>query len=503
MIGFYLQDSWKVTNRFTVNMGLRYDRTFIPTAGTDDHNNNFAGDMNYLNGTYILQRSAPPCSSGVTKGGCIPTPAGAPAGWLPPNVVLAEGGKVWHDTTKNFQPRLGFAYRLGANTVIRASSGIFFDNYSGVTQIARNFIGTYPALGWQSAANLNYPSTAALLPTISGFNPLPSATLPVADPFSQSTYSGDPNWKNAYSIQWNFGFQHELAQGFLVSANYVGSGSRRTDVGGRYGTALYPGPGRWQDRAPFPYMNIPSSFDRSWGTASYHGLQTSLERRWSKGLAFTASYTWSKTMDPGSSGFFGVEGNSIQNPYNMKADHSVASYDVPHNLVLSWVYDLPFGKGKPLHTGNKVVDYAIDNWQINGLADIRSGQPVNVTIAGDIANTGNNGERPNLIGDWRVDNSTPARWFAKEAFAAPAAFTFGNVGRNILRSDSVHRVDMSVFRNFPFKERYMAQLRVEGYNVLNVVTYNAPVAEFTNANFGGVTGAQASRSLQIGARLYF
>ena len=371
VIGFYLQDSWKATNRFTVNMGLRYDRTFIPTAGTDDHNNNFAGDMNYLNGTYILQRMAPPCGSGVTKGGCIPTPAGAPAGWLPSNVVVADGGKVWHDTTKNFQPRLGFAYRLGSNTVIRASSGIFFDNYSGVTQIARNFIGTYPALGWQSAANLNYPSTSAPLPAISGFNPLPSATLPVADPFTQSTYSGDPNWKNAYSIQWNFGFQHQLTQGFLLSVNYVGSGSRRTDIGGRYGTALYPGPGRWQDRAPFPYMNIPSSFDRSWGTASYHGLQTSFERRWSNGLAFTAAYTWSKAMDPGSSGFFGVEGNSIQNPYDMKADHSVSSYDVPHNLVLSWVYDLPFGKSRALRTGNKVVDYAIGNWQINGLADIR------------------------------------------------------------------------------------------------------------------------------------
>ena len=503
VIGFYLQDSWKAANRLTINMGLRYDRTFIPTAGTDDHNNNFAGDMDYLNGIYILQRAAPACSSGVTKGGCIPTPAGAPSGWLPPNVVVADGGKVWHDTTMNFQPRLGFAYRLGTNTVIRASSGIFFDNYSGVTQLARNFIGTYPALGWQSAANLNYPSAAAPLPTISGFNPLPSATLPVADPFTQSTYAGDPNWKNAYSIQWNFGVQHQLTQGFLLSVNYVGSGSRRTDVGGRYGTSVYPGPGRWQDRALFPYMNVPSSFDRSWGTASYHGLQTSLERRWSNGLAFTASYTWSRTMDPGSSGFFGVEGNSIQNPYNMRADRSISSYDVPHNLVLSWVYDLPFGKSRLLRTGNKVVDNVLGNWQINGLADLRSGQPVNVTIAGDIANTGNNGERPNLIGDWHVDNPTPARWCAKEAFAAPPAFTFGNVGRNVLRSDAVHRVDMSVFRNFRFRERYLAQLRVEGYNVLNVVTYNAPVAEFTNANFGRVTGAMAPRSLQIGARLYF
>jgi hypothetical protein len=250
-------------------------------------------------------------------------------------------------------------------------------------------------------------------------------------------------------------------------------------------------------------ISPPSSFDRSWGTASYHGLQTSFERRWANGLALTAAYTWSKSIDPGSSGFFGVEGNSIQNPYDMRPDRSVSSYDVPHNLVLSWVYDLPFGKNKALRTNNRVADYILGNWQVNGLADIRSGQPVNLTIAGDISNTGGNAMRPNVVGDWRVENPTPARWFAREAFAAPAAFTFGNAGRNVLRSDAIKRMDMSVFRNFPFKERYMAQLRVEGYNVLNVVTYGSPVAEFTNANFGRVTSAMASRSLQIGARIYF
>jgi outer membrane receptor protein involved in Fe transport len=503
-IGFYAQDSWKATNRLTVNMGLRYDRTFIPTAGTPENHNNYAGDMDYLSGRYILQTAAPACGAGVQKGGCIPTPAGAAAGWLPDHVIIAEGGKVWHDTKLNFQPRLGFAYRLGDKTVLRASSGIFFDNFSGITQLARNFIGTYPALGWQSATLLNYATSDALTPNISAFNPLPSATYPVTNPFTQSTYGGDPNWKNAYTIQWNGGFQHQLSKDFILSVNYVGSGGRRTNVGGRYGGAIVPGPGRWQDRAPYPYMiTAPSSFDRSWGTSSYHGLQTSFERRYANGLAFTAAYTWSKAMDPGSSGFFGVEGNSIQNPYQMAADKSVSSYDVPHNLVLSWVYDLPFGKGKSFASGNKAVNFILGDWQINGLADIRSGNPVNVTISGDIPNVGLSGIRPNVIGEWRIDNPTPAAWFNKAAFAAPAAYTFGNVGRNTMRSDGVHRMDASVFRNFPIKERYRIQLRVEGYNVLNVVTYNAPTTEFTNANFGKVTGAAASRSLQIGARFYF
>src|SRR6267378_2672416 len=432
-IGFYFQDSWKVSNNFTLNLGLRYDRTFIPTAGTDEGKNNMVGDMDYNRGVYIIQKSAPPCAE-AKKAPCVPAPAGAPAGWLPPNVEVSPTGKAYTDTTKNFQPRLGFAYRVGTKTVIRGSSGIFFDNYSGVTQLARNFIGTWPSLGFQSANNLNYPSAAQQLPSISATNPLPSAVLPLADPFIQTAYFGDPLWKNAYSIQWNAGIQHQLTSNLLATANYVGSGSHRTTIGGRYNVARNPGPGNFKDRSPFPYMPVPTSWDRSWGNANYHALQTSLERRWSVGLAFTVSYTYSKAIDPGSSGFFGVEGNSIQNPYDMRGDRSISSYDITQNLVMSWVYDLPFGKGKRLHAGNKVVDYLIGDWQVNGIADVRSGVPVNLTVSGDIANTGNVGYmRPNVVGDWRVDNPTPVRWFNTSAFVAPAPFTFGNAGRNFLR----------------------------------------------------------------------
>jgi hypothetical protein len=188
----------------------------------------------------------------------------------------------------------------------------------------------------------------------------------------------------------------------------------------------------------------------------------------------------------------------------MKPDRSVSSYDLTHNMVLSWVYDLPIGTGKLLRTNSRVLDYVLGNWQVNGIADLRSGLPVNVTIAGDIANTGNVGYmRPNVVGEWRVDDPSSARWFNRDAFAAPAAFTFGNAGRNVVRSDSVQRFDISLFRNFPFGERVFAQLRVEGYNVFNTVTYNAPTAEFTNVNFGRVLSAFPARSLQIGARVYF
>lgn len=503
VIGFYAQDSWKVTSRLTLNLGLRYDRTFIPSNGTDGDGNNMDGNIDFLNGTYILQKTAPSCSQ-VGVAPCVPTPAGSPAGWLPPNVFVSPSGKVFHDTTLNFQPRLGLAYRLGSKTVIRSGAGVFFDNYSGVTQIARNFAGTWPSIGFQSATNENYPSAAQLTPSVSYANPLPSATLPAATPFSQSAYFADPNWKNAYSEQWNFGIERQLTSSLIMTVDYVGSETHRADLGGKYNVAVTPGPGAWQDRAPFPNIAIPSSFDRSWGNANYHALEVSVQKHWSNGLAFTLAYTRSKAIAPGSAGFFAADGQSIENPYDTKRDRGVPGYDIPNNLVLSWVYQLPFGHGKTLRSGNRTVDYLIGGWQWNGVSNIRSGQPFNLTVAGDIANTGNSGyERPNVVGDWHVSNPTAQRWFNTSAFAAPAAFTFGNTGWDVLRTDGVIRFDMSVFRNIPITERFVGQLRVEAYNVFNSVTYNAPTAELTNANFGKVLSAMASRSMIIGARINF
>lgn len=501
--GFFLQDSWKVTDNLTLNIGVRYDRTLIPPAGTQGANNNYAGNIDFNTGKYVIQRMARPCAE-VKTYPCIPAPAGAPEGWLPANVELAKSGKIFTDTTKNFQPRIGLAYRLNQRTAIRLSSGIYFDNYSGVLQISRNFIGTWPALGFQSAANLNYPLANALTPNVSALNPLPSASIPAADPFAQSAYWADPNWKNAYSIQWNGGVQHQLAKSMLLTANYVGSGTHRANIGGRYNVARTPGPGNWRDRAPFPYIAVPISWDRAWGNTNYHALQTSLERRFSGGLALSIAYTWSKAIDTGSSGFFGVEGQSIQNPYDMRADRSVASFDVTHNAVIGWVYDLPFGRNRRFRAGNKFVDAVVGDWQVNGIADLRTGNPVNITISGDIANTGNVGYmRPNLVGNPTLDNPTPQAWFNKAAFAAPAQFTFGNAGRNILRGDSVQRFDLSVFRNFRLTEKAYFEFRAEGYNVFNTVTYGDPTGEFTNVNFGRVLSAQAARSLRLGGKIVF
>ena len=499
-MGFYLQDSWKATDRLVVNLGLRWDYANLPSAGTPADNNNKMGDMDYIGGNYILQSLAPPCAT-AGKPPCIPTPNGA----LPAHVIVSPTGKILQNTPANFQPRLGLAYRSDDKTVIRAAVGIFFDDFSGTTQLARNPIGTWPSLGYQAAANLNYPSSTQLTPTITGTNPLPSAILPGLSPFTQGDdYFFDPRWKNPYSYQYNVGFQRQLSSNFLATVNYVGSMSHRTDVGGRYNVAPTPGPGDPVLRYPFPYMPIPFSWDRSVGTSSYNALEVSVERRYAKGFALTVSYTFSKSLDLGSSGMFSIEGFSVENPYNLARDWGPSAFNIPHNLVVSWIYQLPFGTGQRLRTGSRVADYIVGNWQLNGIADIRSGVPVNVTVNSDIANTGNFGyERPDLVGNFHLKHPTTAEWFNTAAFRSPALYTFGDAGRDIMRAQFVHQFNMSVFRQFPIHQGVSADLRVEAYNVFNTVTFNAPDGELTDTTFGQVSSALAGRSIHIGAYVHF
>jgi hypothetical protein len=499
-MGLYFQDSWKALDNLVINLGIRYDRPFYPSAGTNADNNNKIGDMDYYNGTYILQALAPPCSQ-TNAPPCINTPDGA----LPAHVVVSPTGKILKDDTKNIQPRFGIAYRPDSKTAIRAAFGIFFDDLSGTTQLARNPIGSWPSLGSQSFYNLNYPSSTQATPSTTGTDPLTSTLLPGPSPFTQgNAYFFDPNWKNPYSEQWNLGIERQLGANLLATINYVGSTSHRIDVGGRYNVAPTPGPGDPSLRYPFPYMPIPFSFDRSVGGSNYNSLQVSLEKRYSKGLALTVSYSYSKSFDYGSSGLFSLEGFSVENPYNISRDYAPSSFNIPHNLTVSWVYQLPFGNGRQFSSGNKIVDAIVGNWQWNGIADIRSGQNYNLTVNGDIANTGNFGyERPDVVGDFHNFHSTKAEWFNTKAFAAPQPFTFGDAGRNLLRTQFVHIFNMGLFKQIPIHEGIYGELRAEAYNVFNTPIFLAPDSEVTDGTFGQVTTALPPRTMQIGARIHF
>ena len=497
--GFYFQDQWKVSPRLTLNLGLRYDITFRPPYGRPEDKNLQVGDMDFSNGTYVLQVAPQPCSTtGVQP--CNPYPGGQ----LPPHVVVDPRGKIYHDWTDNWQPRLGVAYRLTDKTALRAGFGIFFESWAALTQSAQNYSGTWPTVGQQIANNLNNPQTGAVTPTIKVTNPFPSGLFPEPTPFNQVQWFMDPNDKNAYSMQWNFGIQHQVNQSTVVSANYVGSGSRRLNLGGYYNVALTPGPGKPQDRSLFPYI-APTYYDRSWGRSNYNSFQFTLDKHYSNGFAYMLSYTWSKAIDIGCSGWFGVEGCAVQDPYHFNNDRSVSSFDVPHVLTFNWLYQIPIGKGKALKTGSSVADYVLGNWQLNGISVLRSGVPYTVMVSGDIANTGNTGyERLNMVGTPTPANQNPNQWLVRSAFAAPSPYTFGSLGRNAFRSDWSKNVDMSLFRQFPLKESISVEFRAEAFNIFNVTVYNAPTADFSSSNFGKVLGINNSpRQLQLGAKIIF
>jgi len=502
VLGLFAHDQWKVTKSLTLNIGLRWDLTIIPPYGRPEDGNHQVGNLDLNRGVYIVQYATASCAEAKTAP-CIPTTGGT----LPANVEYSTDQKLFKNSTDNWQPRFGLAYRLADRTALRASFGIVFDNWAGVLQGATNPAGLWPSIASQSTANLNVPTATQLTPSIKATNPFPTGgVVPAATPFEQVAFFRDPNGRNPYSLQYNFGIQHQVSASTLLNVNYVGSGSRRLDLGGFYNTALTPGPGDPRLRSPFPYIR-PTRYQWSWGRSSYHALQTLFEKRMSNGLNLMASYTWSKSIDIGCSGWFGVEGCSVQNPYNFNADRAPSGFDITHNLAVNWAYQLPVGPGRTFSTGQRVVDYIIGNWQLNGIATIRSGTPYSLTVPGDTANIGNNNYmRPNLVGDPTISDPQPipGLWFNKAAFAAPAPFTFGNFGRNRLRSDYFRNFDLSVFRQFRIREVARVEFRAEAFNAFNTPTFAAPTGNINSPNFGRVTSiANTPRQLQLALKVLF
>lgn len=506
----FVQDSWRFNSKLTLNAGLRYDLTLIPAYGTNatigQAGGIETGDVDFTNGTYILQKVPPPCS---VRGHapCIPG-----NGTLPDHVVVDPRGKIPHNVYTNLGPRFGFAYRLDDKTVVRGAFGIVYDNWAAVTQMAQNIEGAWPDIGQQIINNLNQPTTASPTPTAQAQDPFGTGTsslFPAATPFNQVTWFFDPHIKNPYSEQWNLGVERELSQSTTVTANYVGSGSRRMDLGGYYNVAVTPGPGDPQARAPYPYI-APTYWDHSVGSANYNALQLSVARRATNGLAYSVAYTWSKSINVGSDGWFGVEGSNPQDPYMPAAygSRSIAGTDLRNVLSVSMLYQIPVGKGKRFSTGNSVVDYIVGNWQGNSIFTARSGLPFTPIISSDIANTGNTGgyETLNVIGDPnKIAHRNQTEWFNTAAYTTPPAYTFGTASRNSLRSAGYWDLDSSLFRLFPIGEGRQFEFRAEAFNLLNNVVLGQPFNDLNDgAQFGTVNStANTAREIQLALKFIF
>jgi len=522
----YLQDSWKMTRSLTVNYGVRYDRSVIPAYGTEAsvglQGSIETGDFDFNTGKYIVQQLPPLCSVRM-HAPCLPSAI------LPANVEVAVGGKILHGSKYNLGPRVGLAYRVNDKMSIRGGFGISYDNWAAIIQMTQNYQGSWPDTGTLQINNTNTPGTVYT----SAQNPFAEngGNLPAATPFGSSNvnYMVDPLWKNPYSEQYNVGIEQQFGNRTVVSLNYVGSASHRMDVGGYYNTGTPAVAASFAARGtntgqPYPYTVPQKSWDHNAASASYNALQASLVRQFDSGFAYTIAYTWSKTLNEGGDGYFGVEGGVPEDPYNPRGSRGPASFNIPQILTANVLYELPFGTGKQFSTGNRVADYVVGNWQLNGILSGRSGQNFNVVAAGDIANTGNAGtyERANLVGNPYQSGpiagnpsctppSGPTRtrlqWFNPCAFEIPAIGTLGNGPRNFLQGQNFWDLDTSIHRLFPIKEGLALKIDIEAFNVLNHPVLSTPAATITTAStFGQITSVatgNANRILQFAAKIQF
>lgn len=467
--GIYFQDSWKMHHRVTVNYGLRWDYT----QPVKEDDNRFSGFDIHTDTWYIAKNNAD-----------------IPSYNLPSGVALLDRNTITKRNLTNFSPRLGLSWSITPKTVVNAGVGVAYDNWSGAEQAAQNARG-----GWPSGASQNVSSKneAGVDSGVTAQNPFAGLTtdMPTTpflyDTSGNATTGGsflDTQWKNAYSWQWNLLLQRDLGAVGTVKVAYVGSSTSRAAIQvpsnvSKVLAATYT--------LPFSQMSTFNTIG-SVGHTTYNALQAQYQKSNSKGLTINTSFTWSKHLSVGCSGYW--ESCNIQNPYDLRSNRSVDSIDVPIVLSVAAVYELPFGKGKPYaNTGTAAA--ILGGWKTNLLFAGRTGTPFSPGVQNNNTNAHGGSARPNVSGS-TSGPKTRAEWFNTSAFSQPEQYTYGNSGRNSLRGPAYTNYDYSLFREFKLFERYSLEFRAESFNIFNHVSLSNPNSTLGNENFGKISSASSN-----------
>lgn len=469
----FVQDDWKISPNLTLNLGLRYDYLGWPV-----HRDNKLGSFDLATGQFIWDGTNP-------------------INGAPPNVRRG----IVNPRYNNFAPRFGAAYRLGDKTTLRMGYGLFYNgNYLWEAQGVR---GNYPFAISETRTNLNL--TGAVNPLETVFTPVLEVTPGANVPLS-AQHIVNRNNKTSYTQQWNFHVQRRLTEDIIAEVGYIGNKGTHLTMFTNANTAL-PGPGDPNPRRPWPVLGATSIMDNS-ATSTYEGFQAKIEKRFSQGLTFRANYAFGKALDNGGSGF--GASSAPQNPNNTRADKAISSLNRTNIFSFDYVYQLPFGRGRKFGSSmNRAADALLGGWEATGILSATSGSPFTVNIPRDIANIGARSisQRPNLVGDpYSGARNAPDVWINKGAFAEPAPYTFGNLGRNTLVGPGFAQFDFGGYKNFTITERIGLQFRFEAFNLTNRVNFSNPDSNFDNpvGTFGRITGlAGRPREEQISLKLMF
>ncbi|MBI3207750.1 MAG: TonB-dependent receptor [Candidatus Solibacter usitatus] len=521
-LALYFQDDWKITPRLTLNLGLRYDASF---GFREIHNRHSNFDPNLINAETKLRGTL------VYSG----------AGGVDSSFINLD--------RNNFGPRIGFAWdpRGNGKTAVRAGYGLIYLPIESGAIVPDN----QNALGFSVDNQFVAPGGGPVRAFL--FSSGPAAIIqPLGAAGGPSAFRGqnvrfqERNSPTGYMQQWNLALQRSLWAGWTVQAAYVGSKGTKL-FGGNYdmnqldprhfalGLTL-------QDQVPNPYFGqiatgalSARTFSRSqslrpfsdylqvttWGnpnlSSSYHSVQISAEKRFSRGLSMLLNYTKAKLITECSAIGGGNSGDGCTGEYrignvNRRLDRAIDQDDVANRFVVSGVYELPIGKGKPLFTNaGRIGNGFFGGWQLNGIGTFQSGLPL--AVRGSNNFTGIN--YPDVLRDPTLPASerTPVRWFDTDAFRNPASFVIGNAPRTLprTRGPGLADISFSVFKSFRVADKARLEARGELFNAVNHVNYNSPNVTFgpgangqnVNANFGRILGSLEARRVQMGLRLAF
>jgi hypothetical protein len=497
--GAYFQDDYKATKRLTLNLGGRWD---LYTPATEAYGR--TGDFVPSTVTIVLANQN-----------------GRSASTLNTN---------YHD----FSPHVGFAYQATSDgkTVIRGGYAIGYINL--VTQdtgtITDRLNTNPPAAEYSTLVNSPLgvvPPAGINASRVSAGDPL--IPVPATNPGGSTACNGGPcnaaltfvpqSQAMPYAQQWNLDIQRALPGNFLLDVAYVGSRGVHL-TGDTNINQAPPGSTASGPRSPIsPNISTIDELENGEGSI-YHSLQIKVERRFSSGFYLLGSYVYSKSIDYLSQ-TSGEASNPVassfqpQNSFNWGAERGLSDFDIRNRLVLSTIYELPFGHGKKfLNTHSRVLDGFLGGWQMNGILSAQSGSPFTAELANGPAtiNSGPGGNvRPYLVGNPKLASGVQSRvdWFNVAAFATPGndgtpAYTFGNAGRNILRGPDLANLDFSLFKNFRITERVKLTFRAEFFNLTNHTDFGPPNPATDTAQAGIITGQiENPREVQFALKLLF